>query len=147
MTRSSSSLVFPASPTLSEALAHADGIIAGAVDRIGSLIADFERTVDNPMVKRFSESPNTFVISSKGLTLGSWDPFAHDWRAQFKVALELVQERRFLALSDLLEGKKINLQQYGRISLAPQVAKLVKTVIGDLSAVAVPRGGVDHLCR
>jgi len=141
--------------TLAQALSDADQLIANATSQISGLIDAIGRDRDNPGIQRFPGAVNGYVTSlstlksaknakppSGGPSSAStfrMDPFFHDWRAQYTMVKELVESRRFGAVKDLLEGKKIEHEARGRVDLAPEVIENLSNVIGNLgSTTATP---------
>lgn len=90
---------------------------------------------DNPAIKRIGDSRiRAFVIQSSTLFRSPypWDPFFHDWKAQYEYAYELLKKRRFAALRDLLQAQTYLDPSHGRRSFAPEVIEHVKAITGDL---------------
>lgn len=147
----------PESASLSEHLTRALSLIDAAVaDAAARVVAG----PDNPAIRRLSGSNegagegagtgpgNTGVIAfainfseigRRGLSSsGSWDPFSHDWLAQYRYARELLEKRRFAALRDLLSGGGYRDPSHGMRVFAVEVIEHIKGITGDLrQAVAL----------
>lgn len=124
--------------SLSERLAYAlaliDEAIADAASKLGT-------GPDNPAIRRIGGADKkliAFNVNSSELgragRTGSWDPFSHDWLAQYRYARELVEKRKFSALRDLLSGHTYRDLSHGLRTFAPQVIEHVKAITGDLQA-------------
>lgn len=124
--------------SLSERLAHAlaliDEAIADAAGKLGT-------GPDNPAIRRIGGADKKLVafginFSELGRAgrAGSWDPFTHDFLAQYRYARELVEKRKFSALRDLLAGHTYRDLSHGLRTFAPEVIEHVKAITGDLSA-------------
>ena len=94
-----------------------------------------ENAPDNPRIKRLSDNPRAFVVSSSELfRTNNWTAFAHDWKAQYKLLQSLIHERRFAAVRALLQGESIKAPPLGTVRLAPEVVAHALPILGALPA-------------
>lgn len=150
------------SPTPGQESASLSEHLTRALKLIDAAVADAAARVvagpDNPAIRRLGGASegtgegagtgNTGVIAfainfseigRRGLSSsGSWDPFSHDWLAQYRYARELLEKRRFAALRDLLSGGGYRDPSHGMRVFAAEVIEHIKGITGDLrQAVAL----------
>lgn len=95
---------------------------------------------DNPAVHRIRGAGNIIAFTINFSDIGrrkgsaSWDPFSHDWLAQYRYAKELIEKRKFSVLRDLLAGGTYRDPSHGIRVFAPEVIEHVKAITGDLRA-------------
>ena len=131
-------------PKLAELLIQALALFEGAIEEAR---VELVKQGDNPKIdRRFPNAPNVFVISSSVLGANQkWDPFAHDWVAQYRYAADLLQTRRFAALEKLLEGSGYRDASHGMRTFAPEVIERIKAITGDLRLAVQDTGGNSYV--
>jgi hypothetical protein len=116
--------------TLAEHLVEIEAKLAAVLAETGRRL---ENAPDNPRIKRLSDSPRAFVVSSKELfRTDNWTAFAHDWKAQYRLLQSLIRDRRFAAVRSLLQGESIKAPQQGTVRLAPEVIAHALPILGAL---------------
>jgi hypothetical protein len=122
------------SSRLARALALVDEAITEAAARL-------EAQPDNPAITRHTPAGSKLtaftinlsdIAKAGGRSTGSWDPFSHDWLAQYRYARDLIVARRFTALRDLLAGLGYRDPSLGYRSLAPEVVERIRAITGDI---------------
>lgn len=117
--------------TLADMLAAAMKLIDEACDEAAKRIGE---QPDNPAVERVGNGKGFVISSSEVFKTDNWDVFRHDWLAQYRHVQQLLQDRKFGALSELLSHGSYYKASHGRRFFAPEVIENVKRITGDLRA-------------
>lgn len=97
---------------------------------------------DNPAIKRHGIGFS--IQMSEVLRKNSWDPFTHDWVAQYKHVADLLRARRFSALREVLANGGYRDRSHGWRGFAWEVIEHVRSITGDLQ-VAVAQTDAGRL--
>lgn len=112
--------------TLDEIIARTRSEVRAAADRAAT---DVRNGTDNPLISRLSRQ--SFTISSSHLGLSNLSPFSSDWKAQYELLGELIEDQKFSLIAEVIATGKLRDRKNTQV-FAHEVVTHLKSIVGDL---------------